>query len=90
MTSNALRIEITNTKTEPRSGNSKRTGKPYSFRIQAAYAHLPGKPYPQEIEVLLDDSTPPHAPGWYTLADDAHYVDRNKSLSVSPRLVREA
>lgn len=90
MSQNGLRIEVTNTATAPRSGNSKRTGRAYSFRIQTAYAHLPGKPYPQEIEVLLDDSTPPFAPGWYVLADDAHYVDRNKSLSVTPRLVREA
>jgi Helix-destabilising protein len=84
------RFEITSTSTTPRSGNSKRTGKPYSFRIQAAYVHLDGKPYPEEIEILLDDSTPPHAPGWYVLAKDAYYVDRNRAFSVSPRLVREA
>lgn len=88
MSNNAPRIEITSTVTAPRSGNSKRTGKPYSFRIQTGFAHLQGKPYPQEIEILLDDQTPPYAPGFYDLADDAHYVDRNKSLAVTPRLVR--
>lgn len=88
--SQPLRIEVTSTATSPRSGNSKGTGRPYSFRIQSAYAHLPGKPYPQEIELLLDDSTAPHAPGFYVLGEDSHYVDRFKSLSVTPRLVRES
>lgn len=84
------RFEITSISTSPRSGVAKGTGKPYSFRIQAAFVHLDGKPYPQEVEILLDDSTPPHAPGWYELAPDAHYVDRNRKFAVSPRLVRAA
>lgn len=87
---NGPRFEITSTTTVARSGNSKSTGKPYSFRIQTAYVHLDGKPYPEEIEILLDDSSAPHAPGWYVLAGNAHYVDRNRRFSVSPRLMREA
>lgn len=82
-----LNIEVRDTSTLPKRGVSKKTGKPYSFKEQKAYAHLEGKPYPQEIVVSLDDDQPPYREGFYTLAPESFYVGGFMSLAVKPRLI---
>jgi hypothetical protein len=76
-----MKIEITSTETRQKSGMSK-SQKPFSFRVQTAYAHLHGKPYPVQIEVTLDDAAPAHAVGSYTLGEESYYVNRFGSLEL--------
>lgn len=83
-----IRIEVKSTETFQKSGTGKKSGKAYSFKEQAAWAHLPGKPYPVEVRLTLNDADTPHAPGIYTLAPESLYVDGFQSLAVKPRLVK--
>jgi hypothetical protein len=76
-----MKIEITSTECRQKSGMSK-AQKPFSFRVQTAYAHLHGKPYPVQIEVTLDDSATPHPVGSYTLGEESYYVNRFGSLEL--------
>ena len=83
-------IEVKDTRTEPKSGVGKKSGRAYSFKEQSAWAHIPGKPYPVECRLTLNDQDPPHAPGRYALAAESFYVDGFGSLAVKPRLVKAA
>lgn len=83
-----IRIEVKSTETSQKAGTSKKSGKGYSFKEQSAWAHLPGKPYPVEIKLTLNDNEQPHALGTYTLGADSLYVDGFGSLAVKPRLVK--
>lgn len=85
-----LTIEVKSTETRQKSGTGKKSGKAYSFKEQAAYAHLAGKPYPVEISLTLNDNDAPHAPGKYSLGADSFYVDPFGSLAVKPRLLKVA
>lgn len=81
-------IEVKSTETRQKAGTGKKSGRAYSFKEQSAWAHLPGKPYPVECVLTLDDNQPPHQPGRYSLAPESFYVDGFGSLAVKPRLAR--
>ena len=81
-----IKIEVTSTELRAKRGTAK-SGKPYSFREQTAFAHLAGKPYPVEFKVIRNDDEGAYAPGFYTLAPDSVFVDRFGSLGLSARLV---
>jgi hypothetical protein len=83
-----IRIEVKDTVTRQKQGTGKRSGKAYSFKEQSAWAHLPGKAYPVEVTLTLNDNDAPHAPGNYTLGGDSFYVDGFGALAVKPRLVK--
>lgn len=83
-----ISIEVKSTETSQKAGTSKKSGKGYSFKEQSAWAHLPGKPYPVEVKLTLNDNEQPHAPGVYKLGADSLYVDGFGSLAVKPRLVK--
>lgn len=85
-----LKIEVKDTQTRQKAGTSKRSGKGYSFKEQSAWAHLPGKPYPVEVVLTLNDGDAPHAPGVYALGPESFYVDGFGSLAVKPRLIKAA
>lgn len=83
-----MRIEVKNLELKNKSGQSKRTGKDYSFFEQKAYAHLPDKPYPVEMTLTVDSGQPPYALGFYTLGDKSYYVDKYGQLVIKPVLVK--
>lgn len=82
------KIEIKSTELKLVQGDSKRTGKAYSFHTQQAYAHIEGKAYPVEFRLTIDNGASAYAPGNYALAPSAFYVDKFGNLSVSPKLVK--
>ena len=66
-------------------------GKPMVLRSQAVYAHTADRqgranPYPERVELLLDDGQPPYAVGDYTLSPASFFVGAFHRLEVSPRL----
>lgn len=87
-----INIEVKSTEVTVKSGNSARTGKPYSIREQqGVYAFLhdrDGKqsPYPTRISVTLRDEQEPYSVGMYTLAPESLYADRFNQLSLGPVL----
>lgn len=60
---------------ENTAGTSQRTGKPYSINKQKAYLFADDSPYPEKIELNLEDAQPPYNVGKY-------YVDLNKAVSI--------
>ncbi len=71
-----IKIEIQNPTVENVAGTSSRTGKPFSFNKQEAYAHIPGQHYPQRIELTLEDNSTGYPAGNYTIQPESLYVDR--------------
>lgn len=87
-----IRISIAQTTVRELKGTSAKSGKDYHLRFQTGYAHTMDRdgntpPYPERFEVPLDRDQQPYAPGEYTLAPSAVYVDRDGRLSISPRLI---
>jgi hypothetical protein len=54
---------------------------------QSAFAHLPDKPFPVEIQLRVDDESKAYPKGMYTLAPNSFWIDRFGSLQVAPVLV---
>jgi Helix-destabilising protein len=54
---------------------------------QNGYAHLPGKPFPIEISLRVDEPGKVYQPGVYTLSPDSFYIDRFGSICCNPVLV---
>jgi len=82
------KVEVKSTELKLVQGTSQKSGKPYSFQTQQAYAHLDGKPYPVEFQLTVDNGSSAYAPGFYTLAPSAFYVDKYGKLGLSPKLVK--
>ena len=84
-------IEVQSTEIINNSGVSARTGKPYSIDKQIGWAHMPGQPYPVQIELEPmkneHNQAQPYAVGSYALAPSSFYVDRYKSLCIKPVLI---
>lgn len=78
----AIKIEVKDPTVKNRQGVSKSSGKPYSINSQQAYVHIPGKAYPVEFVITLDDGQMAYQPGIYTLDDSSIYVDRFGGLTV--------
>lgn len=70
-----LLIEFHTTDVVNMSGTSQRTGKDYSINKQLGYLFLNGSPYPEKIELTLNDGQPPYNIGKY-------YVDLNQAASI--------
>jgi hypothetical protein len=83
-----LKVEVKEAKVFSRDVTRKRDGKVFHFRVQAGYAHIPGKPYPVEFEIGLGTEQEPYAPGFYTVGSESLYVDRYGQLNLG-RLVLE-
>jgi len=83
-----LSIEVKSEQTVRKSGVSKR-GKDYNFLQQVAYAHLPSKPFPVEMTVVIDADSTPYKVGMYSLHPESVYVDRYGSLQLRPKLVAQ-
>ena len=54
-----IKVTVTNTDVRHQSGNAKATGKPYSMAFQSVWMHLYErngqlKPYPEEVDVILE------------------------------------
>lgn len=85
-----MKVEIISTAVETFSGISeKNNNKPYEITKQKAWLFTVG-PYPTEFELMLKKGQTPYAPGIYTLASDSIRVDRNRRLTVEPKLIPEA
>lgn len=81
-----LKIEIKSPLVTEISGTSK-AGKPYFIRKQAAWAHTYDaqgtiNPYPERIELSLNDEQDPFPIGIYTLSDKSFFVGDFCTLSV--------
>lgn len=81
-----LKIEIKSPLVTEISGTSK-AGKPYFIRKQAAWAHTYDaqgnlNPYPERIELSLNDGQEPFNPGVYTLSDKSFFVGDFGKLEV--------
>jgi len=87
----SIRIEVKRVEVQDVSGTAKRTGKPFAFKKQSAWAHLcdrKGTPdeYPTRIELTLEQDQAPYPPGVYTLAPSSFYAGSFGALECSPRL----
>jgi len=82
-------VEILNPTARTIAGVSKKTGNDYSFKVQEAYLHSDDA-YPEKFEITLQDGSSPYGKGFYDLAADSVYIDRQGRLAVSPRLVAGA
>lgn len=82
-----LKIEIKSSQTRERKGTSERNGKPYHFFIQEAWAHVANAPYPQKIELTWNTQVEVAQVGFYELAPESIYVNRNNKLTLNPILV---
>ena len=77
-----MKIEIRDQKVENFSGTSSKTGKPFSMNKQEGYCHMDGQPYPQRIEITLDDKSTGFPPGMYQMEETSFYVNRFGQLSI--------
>jgi hypothetical protein len=87
-----LKITITSTAIQTKSGISPRTNKPYEIREQAAWIHLVGEdgkqhPYPTQMMLMLDKNQPPHAIGDYILHPSSIQSGSFGSLRIKPFLM---
>ena len=87
-----IKITITSDKTFTPPGNSVKTGKPYTFRLQTGYLHevaVDGEisEIPAKFDFILSDEQKPYARGQYSLSDSAAYLDRDGRLAVRMQLV---
>lgn len=86
-----IRIEIESPEVREFSGQSK-AGKPYTLRVQSGYAFVvgrDGKPqrYPERIEFVLNDQTPPYPAGMYQLHPSALTVRDGRLVLATVALV---
>jgi len=77
-----MKIEVKNSEVKVKSGNAKRTGRPYTIREQEAYLHVPGAAYPERCVLNLEDDQEPYAPGIYETSNELYVGDFGR-LSVS-------
>ena len=87
-----LKITITSTAIQTKSGISPRTNKPYEIREQAAWIHLLGEdgkahPYPTQIMLMMDKNHLPYAIGDYILHPSSIQSGSFGSLRIKPFLV---
>lgn len=78
-----MKLEIKDGHVETRNITT-REGKSLTFRNQTGYAHLPGKPYPVEIQIPVQEGSTGIAPGNYEIdLASMLYVDKYKNLSLA-------
>ena len=70
-----------------------RAGQAFQIRNQIAYAYVIGlngdvAPYPEKIELRLDDQQPPYPPGMYTIDPGCLYVGKFSALTLGPVRLR--
>lgn len=87
-----LKITITSTAIQTKSGTSNKTGKPYEIREQAAWIHLVGEdgkphPYPTQMMLMLEKNQHPHGLGDYILHPSSIQSGRFGSLQIKPLLL---
>ena len=80
-----MKIEAKSSEVKVKSGNAKRTGKPYTIREQEAYLHVPGGAYPERCVLNLEEGQEPYAPGIYETANELYVGDFGR-LAVSRRM----
>lgn len=57
-----------------------------TFVSQEAFAHIPGKKYPERIELLPPKGAQPYAPGAYTFGPESFYVGQFSKLELALKL----
>jgi len=80
-----MKIEVKSSEVKVKSGNAKRTGRPYTIREQEAYLHVPGAAYPERCVLNLEDDQEPYAPGIYETSNELYVGDFGR-LAVSRRM----
>lgn len=80
-------IEIESSVVRVRSGDSPKTGKPYSISEQIGYFYRSGSKHSQEIKIELEKDQLPFAPGRYELNDESFFVNRYGNLSLNSKLI---
>jgi hypothetical protein len=73
-------------------GVGKQSNKPYDMNFQTVYCHTADQtgqplPFPEKVEIILDQGAQPYAPGEYTLSPNSLFVSREGRLEVAPKLV---
>lgn len=81
-----MKIEIASEQVDARSIEGKRGQ--FTLYEQEAYAHLPGRRYPERFVITLpkERNGKPYAVGQYTLASESFYVGRFNQLECRPVL----
>lgn len=77
-------IEIQSTEVQSKTVRSKKDGKEYTFFQQEAWLH-DGSSYPTRCFVPVSGPASGYSPGRYSLAGDAHFVDRFGNLALARR-----
>lgn len=80
-----MKIEVKSNDVNVKSGNAKRTGRPYTIREQVGYLHVPGEAYPQRCVLNLEDGQEPYPPGIYETSNELYVGDFGR-LAVSRRM----
>jgi hypothetical protein len=87
--SKPLVVEITDTEVTNQSGTSGKTGKDYSINKQEGWAYIGGAPYPQRIEITLQDNQPAFPVGKYSLdLNKAAFVGGFNQLGLDGRKMK--
>lgn len=86
-----LKVSITTTSIQTKSGISSKTGKPYEILEQPAWIFLidqQGKqqPYPVTFMIMLEKNQAPYALGDYVLHSSSIQAGRFGSLTIRPDL----
>lgn len=87
-----LKIEVSTTVIDQKSGVSAKTGKPYSIREQEAWAFFSDRsgkpnPHPTKIKLTLDDEqTAAYPLGLYQLDPSSLYADRFGQVAIRAKL----
>ena len=82
-----IMIEIDSTNVRERHINSDKGN--FTARDQIGWLQLPGKRYPQEIVVSLEEGRVPYAVGTYRLLEDSVGIDRFKHVTFQRALQLE-
>lgn len=86
-----IRVEVSSSTVETKSGTSSRTGKSYSIREQECWVHTTDKqgqvrPHPERAVVPLDDNQAPYPVGSYFICPSSVYVGRFGMVGIRLRL----
>lgn len=90
-----IKVEVTSTLVESKTGTSSRTGKSYSIREQECWLHTCDKegrprPHPERAVLPLDENQPAYPVGNYVVCPSSLYVGRFGMVGIRLKLRQTA
>jgi len=79
-----MKLDIKTVQVDVKTGTSKK-GRPYSFRIQTGYLHVPNEPFPVKFKFMLGDVQEALQVGpAEVLLDESIYLNAYGEMQVRP------